>query len=475
MRFRKNVGKGYGPFWRGVIFDREYKNLDDLVSKSKRWFLQFGDGARFLSSTKDFKWIWPTGEELLFRVAKDMEDYWDYHGQEFPFIGFNELTKYPTGEVYEAMRSVNRSSYTPEKNGWIGGRNTKDSDVPVGPNGVLPPPIPLEFFSTANPWGAGHAWVKRKFIDVAPYGQIHVTKIEAFDPKQGKRVTFELTQVAIFGTYKENIYLDVGYVANLENISDINKRRAWLAGDWNIVAGGAIDDLWSDRKHKCPRFEIPANWKVDRSFDWGSSKPYSVGWFAESNGEEVNINGKTYAFPAGTIIQIEEDYGTEEIGSNVGLRMTSPDVAKRILKIENRLKGNDGVTRPWVKGDIRPGPADNQIRVVHDEEEDTIETKMADAGVEWELSNKAKGTREIGLQLLRDRLQASLNKEGPGFYVMENCKATLALLPTLPRSEDNPDDIDSDAEDHVWDMLRYRLLSGIRKLARGSHHLRIVD
>jgi hypothetical protein len=99
MRFRRNVGVGYGPFWRGVIFDREYKNLDDLVNKSRRWFNQFGDGARFLSSAQDYKWTWPTGEELLFRAIKKLDDYWNYHGQEFPFIGWNELCKYPTLEL----------------------------------------------------------------------------------------------------------------------------------------------------------------------------------------------------------------------------------------------------------------------------------------------------------------------------------------------------------------------------------------
>jgi hypothetical protein len=26
-------------------------------------------------------------------IWKEGSDYWDYHGQEFPFIGFNELTK----------------------------------------------------------------------------------------------------------------------------------------------------------------------------------------------------------------------------------------------------------------------------------------------------------------------------------------------------------------------------------------------
>ena len=75
MRFRRNVGQGYGRYWRGIIFDREYKNLDDLVSKSMRWFPEFKDGARFMSSKADYRWVWPTGEELLFRAIKKDTDY----------------------------------------------------------------------------------------------------------------------------------------------------------------------------------------------------------------------------------------------------------------------------------------------------------------------------------------------------------------------------------------------------------------
>lgn len=52
MRFAGQIGRGYGPFYKGVIFDLEYKNLDDLVSKSKRYFNQLKFG-RFLSSGKD--------------------------------------------------------------------------------------------------------------------------------------------------------------------------------------------------------------------------------------------------------------------------------------------------------------------------------------------------------------------------------------------------------------------------------------
>lgn len=163
MFFRKYVGLGYGRFWRGVIFDREYKNLNDLISKSQRWFHAFGDGAKFLASASEYRWVWPTGEELLFRQIKKRSDYWKYHGQEFPFIGWNELTKYPTPDLYDMMMSCNRSSFVPEEHSPI--------DPKTGQRRLLPE-IPLVVFSTTNPYGPGHNWVKQRFIDVAEPGQI---------------------------------------------------------------------------------------------------------------------------------------------------------------------------------------------------------------------------------------------------------------------------------------------------------------
>src|SRR4051812_29445727 len=286
MRFRRNVGVGYGPFWRGVIFDREYKNLDDLVNKSRRWFNQFGDGARFLSSAQDYKWTWPTGEELLFRAIKKLDDYWNYHGQEYPFIGWNELCKYPTLELFDRMMSCNRSSFTSDKD------SPKDARGRIK---ELLPQIPLEIFATTNPYGPGHGAVKRRFIDFAPYGQIVRKTTDVFNPKTQQREPVTKTQVTIFGSYKENIYLAPEYIATLENITDPNLKAAWLWGDWNIVAGGALSDLWRTEVHVIPKFKIPAEWTIDRVFDWGSTHPFYVGWFAEANGEEVTLHdGRTF-------------------------------------------------------------------------------------------------------------------------------------------------------------------------------------
>lgn len=462
MRFRRRVGLGYGSYWRGVIFDREYKNLDDLVSKSKRWFSRFNDGAKFLEAAKDYKWVWPTGEELLFRVAKKEGDYWNYHGQEFPYIGWNELTKYPTGKLYDDMMSTNRSSFLPEKDTP---RRLNSVGKPIGydtPDGQPLPEIPLEVFSTCNPFGAGHGWVKRRFIDVAPYGHVVRTTTRVFNPRKQVDEDVVKTQVTIFGSYRENIYLSPEYVAELESIRDMNKRRAWLLGDWNIVAGGALDDVWESRVHILPRFAVPPTWHVDRSFDWGSSHPFSVGWWAEANGEEATLpDGKKFCPPPGTLIQIGEWYGSRDIGTNEGLKLSAPDIAVGILERERQMLA-DG----WIKAEPWGGPADNQIRDVKESDVDSIEVKMAKKGVRWTESDKSPGSRRNGLQLIRDRLEASIRGEGQGLYFMRNCSASIGILPTLPRDEVKLDDVDTEAEDHAYDMVRYRVLRGSNRMAK---------
>lgn len=272
--------------------------------------------------------------------------------------------------------------------------------------------------------------------------------------------------MAIFGSYRENIYLSPEYVAELENIKDENKRKAWLMGDWNIVAGGALDDVWSEQNHVLPRFVIPESWHVDRAFDWGSSHPFSVGWWAEANGEEARIimkdgSQRIFCPPAGTLIQIAEWYGTKEIGTNEGLKLSAPDIADGINKREDWM-----IEKKWISGKPWAGPADNQIRDVRESDTDTIETKMAAKGVRWTESDKSPGSRKNGLQLIRDRLEASIRGEGPGLYFMDNCRASIAILPTLPRDEDNLDDVDTDAEDHPYDMVRYRVLRGSNRIAK---------
>jgi len=461
MRFRRNVGLGYGRFWRGVIFDREYKNLDDLVSKSMRWFPAFKDGARFLSGKSDYRWVWPTGEELLFRVLKRDADYWGYHGQEFAFIGWNELTKFGTGSLFEAMMSCNRTSFRPE-------------DYPITDNktGQLRylPKIPLEVMATCNPHGIGHNWVKKKFINAANPGQIFRNSVRIFNPQTQKEEDVVKTQVHIFGSYRENKFLSPEYVAELNLITDPNKKKAWLGGSWDIVAGGMFDDVWDTNVHKVKPFNIPVSWKIDRSFDWGSSKPFSVGWWAESDGSDyIDGNGKVVSSVRGDLFRIGEWYGTSG-KTNEGLRMLATDIATGIIERELAMR---------ISNRVIPGPADNSIfdtengnSIAKDMEKRTKANGQIYAGVKWARCDKSAGSRKAGWEKLRLYLQRSKkingSREQPGMFIFDNCKHFLDLFPILPRDEVDTDDVDTDSEDHIGDEARYRILATNMGVSSGT-------
>jgi len=78
MDFFQEVGKGYGSDWRGILFRRTYKQLSDLVIKSKKWFRMACPKAEF--NKADYTWAFPGGELLYLRYFWDRNDYDNYHG-----------------------------------------------------------------------------------------------------------------------------------------------------------------------------------------------------------------------------------------------------------------------------------------------------------------------------------------------------------------------------------------------------------
>ena len=477
LRFRSKVGLGYGAFWKGVIFDIEYKNLGDIISQSKKLFKKFNDGAKFLSSPSDLKWVWPTGEELLFRYEKNADGYWNYHGQEYPFIGHNELTKRADSEFYEAMFSCMRSSFIPE-------------DYPLD-DGTLLPPIPLECFSTTNPFGVGHTWVKKRFIDPAPRGTVNRQEVVTFNPQTEEEETVTLTRVAIHGSWRENKYLDPIYIAFLLNIKDPNKKKAWVNGDWSVTSGGRFDHLWRESVHVVKPFEIPETWIVDRSHDWGESKPFSNLWFAQSDGCEHEINGKPVCYPKGTAFCIAEYYGCEADQHNTGLKMSATNVAKVVKQIDESLcnkskrveskRGEINLIPGIVKGKVIPGPADNAINNKNDDQI-SIADKMEKQGVKWEDADKSPGSRVNGAALICEMLEAALegvdNQSGmperPALYFFENVRGIISRFPVLSRDSKNPDDVDTEQEDHDYDALRYRVTRpAIKRIKKVPYRWRV--
>lgn len=422
MDYAQHVGMGFGEAWRGVLFRRSYKQLADLVARTRRWFPLIFPQAKFNES--DMVWKFAQGEQLLLRYFARLADYDEYHGWEIPWLGWEELTTHPSRDGYEKMKSTSRSSF---------------------------PGMPRKIRANTNPMGVGHNWVRHDFINQAPEGTL-------FGPV-GRR------KCHIFSSIEENpnlLVADPEYIKKLEEIRDPNLRKAWRYGSWDVVAGGMFDDLWDMRAHVIDPFRIPKTWRVDRAFDWGSSRPFSVGWFAESDGSEVEIEpGVKYTFPRGTIFRIAEWYGWNG-NPDEGVKMIAPEIARGILERQKFL----GVK-------VNPGPADSSIY-------DTVNgiciaDQMATVGVGWTKADKTPGSRKNGWDRIRTLLQNTLPRvegghmEHPGFMVFNTCTQFLRCFPVASRDEKNTDDVDTDSEDHILDEFRYRALNvasvlSVRKL-----------
>ena len=386
------VGKGYGAAWQGIIFRREYKHLDDLVKKCKRWIPQIFPGAKFKAAKSDYKWEFPDGESLLLRTMKDPEDYWSFHGHEYPYIAFEELTNWHTDECYEVMKSCNRCSE---------------------------PGVPRFYVSTTNPWGAGHNWVKERFIDVGPEG----TVIADADGNQRVRIHLDLFD------NKALVENDPEYIKMLKGIKNPELKKAWLDGDWDVVPGGYLQGIWDPKRHKVKPFEIPLEWPRWRAMDWGFGKPYSIGWYT--------IN------PDGVVYRYRELYGWGG-KPNVGSRESAGKVAAKVAEIE-KPERDKGVI-------FKRNPADQDIFSPKGNEE-SIEDIFRKKNVRWIKAVKGQGSRHLGAQIIVEALEA--NK----FRVFNTCKHWLRTVPVLMPDETDWEDVDTDMEDHTWDETRYALRS----------------
>lgn len=405
----------YGAKAKGILFRRTMPELEDMLSKAGEMFPSMGGTFKAQSKT----WEFPSGARLKFRYLERDSDADRYQGHEYNWMAFEEAGNWPSPKPLDKLKACLRSA-----------------------EGVR-----HRLVLTANPGGVGHNWLKARFIDPVPPG--------VFQHLPGG-----WARVYIPAKVTDNPALlrsDPGYVERIKEAAGSPEMlKAWLDGSWDIVAGGMLDDVYRAEAHELDHFDIPQGWRIDRAFDWGSSKPFSVGFWAESDGTEATLaDGTRKAWPRGTLFRIGEIYGWNG-RPNEGSRKLAVEVAREILAYQKEV--------PWGSR-VRPGPADNSI---FDAENGVcIADDMAKLGVRWERSDKSPGSRRTGWEAMRRMLKACLATpmEEPGLFVFKGCRQFIRTIPTLPRDEKKPDDVDTDAEDHIADETRYRVLA-VRKTAK---------
>jgi hypothetical protein len=460
MDFCQEVGKGYGAEWKGILFRQTHPQLRDVIEKSKKWIKRIWPDAIY-NEVKTM-WEWPTGERLYFAHFNVRSDYDNYHGHAYPWIGWEELTNWPSPDCYKSMFSCSRST--------IKG-------------------MPRKIRATTNPYGVGHNWVKSRWRlpingEIGPnttrpcVGPVIAGEVDEEGNKEPPRR-------AIHGYLDENqllLHADPEYKGRIAAAArNASEKAAWLDGSWDIVAGGMFDDIWFEYRDSIVMepFDIPAGWKVFRAYDHGSSKPFSVGWYAVSDGTDFKLrDGRIRSTVRGDMFRFKEWYGWRGV-ANEGSRMLVTDIAKGIIEREIKwgLRASDA---SWTR--VSRGPADTQIfddatngsevTIASDFEKPVTLNGVKHRGIFWERADKGPNSRTQGWEQIRKRLKATKRppggyRETPGLFITTECPQWLRCVPVLPRDELKIDDVDDESEDHNGDETRYMLRFEIRTMKSG--------
>lgn len=210
------------------------ESFDDLITKAVRGRAEYHKTKNALK--------FPNGSRVLLGGFKDEGDIDKYIGIEYDVIIVEELTQL-TKEKYDKLRGSLRTS----KPNWR-----------------------PRMYTSFNPGGIGHAWVRDRYVVPFRRGQQTDTRF-------------------IPSNYKDNPMLNAGYIEYLESLGGA-LGRAWREGNWDVFEGQYFYE-WDHERHVVAPFKIPITWLKYRSVDpSGRAGVTSCHWYA------VNTEGRAYCY-----------------------------------------------------------------------------------------------------------------------------------------------------------------------------------
>ena len=327
---------------------------------------------------------------------RNLDDASKYQSSEFAAILVDELTKNDY-DTFTFLRTRLR---------WPG---LKDIECP--------------FIGGTNPGGIGHGWTKQFWMD------------KVFPDEFIRPIDYRPQFAYIPSKADDNPHLDSSYWAMLDTLP-LQIRKAFRDGDWNIFVGQAFQEF-SEPVHVIEPLPIPNNASIYMTFDWGFGAPFSIGWWW------VDADGRVYRFA--------EWYGWD--GSpNKGLRIPDSDVVKGLIEREKtqgitnvqvRYAGPDCFQKkPDYKGGGQ-GPSTAEIFA-----RQKIYLTVGDP------------SRTLKIRQFRERLKVPKDDNGniidrPMMLIYNTCKQFIRTIPSIVTAKNDPEEIDTTGEDHVFDEVSH--------------------
>jgi len=385
----------------GLLVRHTTEELRELIQKSQELYPKAIPGIKW--SERKSQWVTPRGGRIWMSYLDKDQDVMRYQGQAFNYIAFDELTQWSTPFAWNYMRSRLRSAA---------------------------PELGLYMRATTNPGSVGHQWVKKMFIDPAqPDESFWATDIETGDRLEYPRGHTKEGQPLFKRRFIPASLFDNPYLAESGDYETMllsmpeHQRKQLLEGDWDVNEGAAFSEF--NRKiHVVEPYDIPNSWAKFRACDYGYGSWTGVVWFAVSPSEQLVIYREMYV-----------------------TKVTATDLADMILDIES----DDGT--------IRYGVLDSSLWHKRGDTGPSLAEQMIMKGCRWRPSDRSKGSRVSGKNEIHRRLQVDEFTEEPQLVFFSTCTNCIAQIPSLPLDKRNPEDVDTNAEDHLYDAIRYGIMT----------------
>lgn len=398
---------------------------DDLVKNHMegpsgfRALLAGWEQCGFVTIVEDEIRFW-NGAKIYLCHCKDEKDRFKYQGAEIHVLLIDELTHF-TDKIYRFLRNRVR---------MVG------ITLPEQYKDKFP-----RIICGANPGGIGHQFVKMTFIDGAQPMNVH----RAVESEGGMLRQYIPARLEDNPSMAAN---DPGYEQRLMGLGSEALVRAMRYGDWDIIDGAFFDNFRKDR-HVIKPFIIPKDWMRFRAGDWGSAKPFAFGWFAVATDDLVLPSGAV--IPRGALVMYREWYGVSvdkdrRFVPDKGVKMTAQEVGKGVKERDAEDAIAYGVLDPAAFSEDG-GPS--------------IAERMADVGAYFDRADNARVSQRGamgGWDQVRGRLHGNDDGQAMLFF-FDTCFHTVRTLPALQHDETRPEDLDTTAEDHAADMVRYGCMS----------------
>ena len=272
--------------------------------------------------------------------------------------------------------------------------------------------------ATGNPGGTGHQACK-KYFQIEGRGKWGRAMV--VDPLSN------MTRMFIPSKLQDNTALtefDPEYRNRLlaQAHGDNQLVKAWLDGDWDAFVGQYFSQ-WDERAFGIDGFDIPEDWTLFGALDYGEAKPSSFGLYT------VDFDGKVY--------RICEYYQDDATASQHAF-----DIVKTIQ--------NCPFTQGRMPEVIYADPSMWVQRKLSESMTRSPADFFSDQGL---ILQRANNDRISGWRRVKDLFYQKR------FFFFKGWNDNLVrTIPALPTSHNNMEDLDTRAEDHAADELRYGIM-----------------